>query len=92
MERNRSPYDAPAAAIIAATVDALADTRRRKHLPCVAICDREYGMRDIAMGIPPVLDGNGLSRVIELPLTAEEDTQFRDLANQICADIAELAG
>ena len=49
-------------------------------------------MRDIAMGIPPVLDGNGLSRVIELPLTAEEDTQFRDLANQICADIAELAG
>jgi len=52
-------------------VDAVVRNRRR-ILPCVAILDGEYGERDIAMGVPTVLAGNGVERVIELPLIAEE--------------------
>lgn len=72
LKETSSAYDSPAAAI-ATMVDAIARNRRR-ILPCVAILDGEYGERNIAMGVPVVLAGNGVERVIELPLTNEENT------------------
>ncbi len=70
LKETSSAYDSPAASI-AAMVDAMARTRRR-ILPCVAILDGEYGQRDIAMGVPAVLSGSGVERVIELPLVSGE--------------------
>ncbi len=70
LKESSSAYDSPAASV-AAMVDAMARNRRR-ILPCVAILDGEYGERDIAMGVPTVLAGSGVERVIELPLVAEE--------------------
>ncbi|VAW96987.1 Malate dehydrogenase [hydrothermal vent metagenome] len=70
LKESSSAYDSPAASV-AAMVDAMARNRRR-ILPCVAILDGEYGERDIAMGVPIVLAGNGVERVIELPLTPGE--------------------
>ncbi|HEB93967.1 MAG TPA: malate dehydrogenase [Gammaproteobacteria bacterium] len=70
LKESSSAYDSPAASV-AAMVDAMARNRRR-ILPCVAILDGEYGERDIAMGVPIILAGNGVERVIELPLTSGE--------------------
>jgi len=70
LKETSSAYDSPAASV-AAMVDAVVRDRRR-ILPCVAILDGEYGQRDIAMGVPTVLADNGVERVIELPLIAEE--------------------
>ncbi|MBI3773202.1 MAG: malate dehydrogenase [Gammaproteobacteria bacterium] len=81
LKQNASAYDAPAAAI-AEMVDAIAHDRRR-ILPCVAVLEGEYGCRDLAMGVPVVLGAGGVERVIELPLTTEEQNALVRSAAQV---------
>jgi len=59
-------------------------------LPAVAILQGEYGRTDIAMGVPCVLADQGLARVIELPLDAQEQAMFDHSADQVARDIAEM--
>lgn len=88
LRKISSAYDAPGAAV-AEMVDAIA-MRRNRLLPCVAPLQGEYGMRDIAMGVPCVLSGGGLVRVIELPLNEQEHTDFARSAEAVRKDIARL--
>ena len=88
LRKISSAYDAPGASV-AAMVDAISHNRRRL-LPCVAILDGEYGQRDIAMGVPCVLDRRGLATVVELPLDEAELAQFTQSAATVRADIARL--
>lgn len=88
LKQHSSAYDSPAAAI-AAMVDAIGHDRRR-ILPCVAILDGEYDQRDIAMGVPAVLDENGLVGIVELKLDAAERDMFEQSANMVRRDIDNL--
>jgi len=88
LRKNSSAYDAPGASV-AAMVDAIAHDRRRL-LPCVAILEGEYGLTDIAMGVPCVLDHRGVRRVVELELTEEERGWFAESAAAVAADIGRL--
>ncbi|GMQ88694.1 MAG: malate dehydrogenase [Gammaproteobacteria bacterium] len=88
LKKHSSAYDSPAAAI-AIMVDAISHNRRR-ILPCVSILDGEYGQHDIAMGIPAVLDENGLVKIIELNLDHAEQSDFQRSANMVRADIKRL--
>jgi malate dehydrogenase len=88
LRKTASAYDAPAAAI-ATMVDAIS-RNRRQILPGVAILDGEYGLHDIAMGVPIVLSEKGLTQVIELPLTPEESAAFRHSADIVRADLSRL--
>ena len=90
LKKTSSAYDAPAAAITR-MVDGVVH-QRRTILPCVAILDGEYGLRDIAMGVPVVLDETGASRIIELALTDEERAAFEASADSVRRDLAQLAG
>jgi len=88
LRKTASAYDAPAAAI-AAMIDAI--SRDRRHiLPAVAVLDGEYGLSDICMGVPCVFGEHGVERVIELPLTTHEATEFRKSAESVRADLAKL--
>jgi len=89
LRKNSSAYDAPGAAV-AAMVDAISNNRRRL-MPCVAMLDGEYGERDIAMGVPCILDERGLAEVVELDLNAEEQGNFARSVESVRADIARLA-
>jgi len=89
LRKNSSAYDAPGAAV-AAMVDAISNNRRRL-MPCVAMLDGEYGERDIAMGVPCILDERGLAKVVELDLNAEEQGNFARSVESVRADIARLA-
>jgi malate dehydrogenase len=89
LRKNSSAYDAPAAAV-AAMVDAISNNRRRL-MPCVALLDGEYGERDIAMGVPCILDESGISDVVELPLDEAERANFEQSAAAVRADIERLA-
>jgi len=71
LKQSSSAYDSPAASI-ATMVEAMIRDRRR-ILPCVAILDGEYGQSDIAMGVPVVLGKGGVEKVLELPLTEDEN-------------------
>lgn len=85
LKETSSAYDSPAASI-AIMVDAVV-RKRRRILPCVAILDGEYGEKDIAMGVPVVLSGEGVEQVVELPLTENEITALFNSAEQLRSNI-----
>jgi malate dehydrogenase len=65
-----SAYYAPAAALVQMAEAILKDKKR--ILPAVAYLEGEYGYEDMCLGVPTILGGNGLEKVIELELTSEE--------------------
>ncbi|MET4653762.1 malate dehydrogenase [Exiguobacterium sp. PvP048] len=67
---NGSAYYAPAAAIVEMVEAILKDQRR--ILPAIAYLEGEYGYEDLYLGVPTILGGNGVERVLELDLTLEE--------------------
>lgn len=88
LRKISSAYDAPGASV-AAMVDAISHNRRRL-LPCVAILQGDYGQDETAMGVPCVLDEQGLSDVVELELTEQEIGWFNQSAAAVAADIERL--
>ncbi|SDW96208.1 malate dehydrogenase (NAD) [Marininema mesophilum] len=67
---NGSAYYAPAASLVQMAEAILKDKRR--VLPAIAYLEGEYGYKNMYLGVPVVLGGNGLEQIIELDLTAEE--------------------
>jgi malate dehydrogenase len=65
-----SAYYAPAASLVEMTEAILKD--KKKILPAIAYLEGEYGYRELFMGVPTILGGNGLEKVIEIELTPEE--------------------
>ena len=49
---------------------------RKEVLPCAAYLEGEYGVRGLYAGVPVVIGGGGVERVIEIQLTAAEKTAF----------------
>jgi malate dehydrogenase len=65
-----SAYYAPASSAVAMAKAFLHDEKRL--LPCAAYLDGEYGYRDLFMGVPCIVGGGGVERVVEIPLTDAE--------------------
>jgi malate dehydrogenase len=65
-----SAYYSPAHAAIQMTEAYLSD--RKQILPCAALLEGEYGVNGFYVGVPVVIGGNGVERVIEIELTAAE--------------------
>ncbi len=87
LKQNSSAYNAPAASV-ASMVDAISH-RRRRILPCVVPLEGEYGLSDIAMGVPVVLGKGGVEQVVELKLSSSEMALFQASSEQIRADLAK---
>ncbi len=67
---NGSAYYAPAAALAQMAEAILKDKKR--ILPSIAYLEGEYGYKDIYLGVPTLLGGNGIEKVYELELSSEE--------------------
>ncbi|KYD34260.1 Malate dehydrogenase [Geobacillus stearothermophilus] len=67
---NGSAYYAPAASLVEMVEAILKDQRR--ILPAIAYLEGEYGYEGIYLGVPTILGGNGIEKVIELELTEDE--------------------
>jgi malate dehydrogenase len=65
-----SAYYAPASAAVAMAEAYLLDQRRL--LACAAYLDGEYGYKDLFMGVPCIIGGKGVERILEISLTDEE--------------------
>jgi malate dehydrogenase len=72
--KTGSAFYAPAASTFE-MVDAIFRDRRRV-LPCAVLLQGEFGTRDLFVGVPVVLGRNGLERVLEIQLTADEQAAF----------------
>jgi len=65
-----SAYYSPAHAAIQMAEAYLYD--RKQILPCAALLEGEYGVRGFYVGVPVLIGANGVERVIEIALTADE--------------------
>jgi malate dehydrogenase len=68
--KTGSAYYAPSAAAVQMAEAIVKDKKR--VLPCAAWLQGEYGFSDIFLGVPCKLGRNGLEKVIEVELTADE--------------------
>ena len=48
----------------------------KKQLPCAAYLNGEYATKDIYAGVPVIIGANGVEKVIELNLSADEKDKF----------------
>lgn len=78
---NGSAYYAPAASLMEMTEAILKDQKR--VLPSVAYLEGEYGFEGIYLGVPTVLGGNGIEKIVELELTAEEKAQLQKSVDSV---------
>ena len=90
--KTGSAYYAPSAAVLQMVDSILLDKRR--ILPAAAYLEGEYGVSGVFIGVPVILGANGVERVIELELTAEEQAGFQksvDAVDELVEAMANLA-
>jgi malate dehydrogenase len=78
-----SAFYAPASSAIAMAESYLLDQRRL--LPCAAYLTGEYGYKDIYMGVPVVIGGKGVEKIVEVTLSAEEKAMLEKSASSVKA-------
>lgn len=78
-----------AAAAVVTMLDAIVNDRNH-ILPCVAVLEGEYGYDRIALGVPTVLGGEGVTNIIELPLNDGEQKLLQQSADEIKEKIEQL--
>lgn len=83
LERGSAFY-APAASAVAMAEAYLKDKKR--VLPCAALLNGEYGMKDLYVGVPVVLGAGGIERIVEVQLNAGEKAEFE----KSCTAVREL--
>ena len=73
--KTGSAYYAPASSAIAMAESYLKDYRR--VLPCAAHLTGQYGVTGTYVGVPVVIGENGVERIVEVELNAEEKAGFQ---------------
>jgi malate dehydrogenase len=68
--KTGSAFYAPSAAVARMAEAIVRD--KKEVLPCAALLDGEYGIKDAVIGVPVKLGKKGIEQIIELELTAEE--------------------
>ena len=73
--KTASAFYAPAASLADMVKAVLLDERR--IMPVISYLDGAYGERDIYVGVPAIIGGNGVEKVLEVDLTADEQAAFK---------------
>ncbi len=79
--KTGSAYYAPSAAAIEMTESILKD--KKKVLPCAAYLEGEYGINGLFVGVPVKLGSQGVEKVYEVKLTAEESAALKKSAGAV---------
>jgi malate dehydrogenase len=79
--KTGSAYYAPASSAIAMAESFLKDKRR--VLPCAAKLNGEYGIKGLYIGVPVIIGKNGVEKIIEIELSAEERKMFDHSVNAV---------
>jgi malate dehydrogenase len=68
--KTGSAYYAPAEAVACMVMAIVKD--KNQTIPCSALCEGEYGIKGTYIGVPCRLTRNGVEKIVELPLEADE--------------------
>jgi malate dehydrogenase len=72
--KTGSAFYAPAASAIAMAESYLKDKKR--VLPCAAYLTGQYGVDGLFIGVPIVIGANGVERIVEIALSADEQAML----------------
>ena len=84
--KTGSAYYAPSASAVEMVEAIMKDQKR--VLPCAVLCQGEYGLRDVVVGVPVKLGRGGAEAIVEYELTPDE----RSALNTSAAAVRELCG
>ena len=73
--KSGSAYYAPASAAIEMAESYLKNKNR--ILPCAAYLNGEYGVKDLYVGVPAIINSKGVEKIIEIPLNNSEKKMFK---------------
>jgi len=76
-----SAWYAPGAAV-SALVQAIA-CDQKKMVPCSALLQGEYGLKDLCIGVPVILGRGGIEQIVELELDAAEKAKMKESAEGV---------
>ncbi len=76
--KTGSAYYAPSAAAVEMVESILKD--KKKVLPCAALLEGEYGIKDVFVGVPVKLGAHGIEKIYEIKLTAHEAAALKKSA------------
>ncbi|MDP8989696.1 MAG: malate dehydrogenase [Acidobacteriota bacterium] len=79
--KTGSAYYAPSAAAVEMVESILKD--KKKVLPCAALLEGEYGIKGLFVGVPVKLGRNGIEKIYEMQLNAEEKAMLAKSASSV---------
>jgi malate dehydrogenase len=89
--KTGSAFYAPSASAVD-MVEAIVNDQKRV-MPCAVLCEGEYGLQDVVVGVPVQLGKGGAERVIVYDLSPEEQKALEISANavrELCATVDRL--
>jgi malate dehydrogenase len=82
-----SAYFSPAQSAIEMAESYLKDKQR--VIPSAALCEGEYGVDGLFLGVPCVIGANGIEQILEVKLTDEEQAALKVTAEHVAGVVAE---
>jgi malate dehydrogenase len=86
--KTGSAYYAPAASTVRMMECLITD--RKATLPCSVFTEGEYGFNDLFIGLPVILGGSGIQKIVDLKLTPEEKNALEASAASIKEQIGKI--
>jgi len=78
---NGSAFYSPALCAIQMAESYLYNQKR--VIPCAALLNGEYGIKDLFVGVPIVIGDSGVERIIEVPLSSDQKTALSNSINSV---------
>ncbi len=88
--KTGSAYYAPAASIVDMVEAILKD--KKKILPAITLCTKEYGLKDVFMGVPVKLGDKGIEKIMEIKMSDEEAAALKKSAEAVNRQKNEIDG
>lgn len=89
--KTGSAFYAPSAAVAEMAESIVKD--KKKILPCAVLCEGEYGINGLFVGVPVKLGEKGMEQVFEIKLNAEESAALKQSAGAVktlCEQVDKL--
>ncbi len=89
--KTGSAFYAPSASAVEMVEAIMKDQKR--VLPCAVLCEGEYGLRDVVVGVPVKLGRGGAEAIVEYELTSDERAALNASASavrELCAAVDRL--
>jgi malate dehydrogenase len=89
--KTGSAFYAPSAAVVDMVEAIIKD--KKKILPCAALCEGEYGIQGLFVGVPAKLGEKGIEEIFEITLNTEESAALKrsaDAVKVLCEDVDKM--